>query len=45
MRDLLEQDNKTKREFIKYLKNVYVACSRAREVLIVIDDFNKTKNK
>ena len=44
MRDLLEQDNKTKREFIKYLKNIYVACSRAREVLIVIDDFNKTKN-
>ena len=44
IRDLLEQDNKTKREFIKYLKNIYVACSRAREVLIVIDDFNKTKN-
>lgn len=44
MKDLLEQDNKTKREFIKYLKNIYVACSRAREVLIVIDDFNKTKN-
>ena len=44
MRDLLEQDNKTKKEIIKYLKNIYVACSRAREVLIVIDDFNKTKN-
>ena len=43
MKDLSLQNNITKRDFIKYLKNIYVACSRARDVLIVIDDLNTSK--
>ena len=43
MRDLALQNNITKRDFIKYLKNIYVACSRARDTLIVIDDLNTSK--
>ena len=43
MKDLLDQDVKTKKEFIKYLKHIYVACSRAREILVVIDDFNTNR--
>ena len=41
--DIMEQDISTKTIFIKYLKNLYVACSRARETLIVIDN-NKQEN-
>lgn len=41
--DLMKQDISTKTIFIKYLKNLYVACSRARETLIVIDN-NKQSN-
>ena len=41
--ELMEQDISTKNAFIKYLKNLYVACSRARETLIVIDN-NKQEN-
>ena len=40
LNDLLDVDMKVKIEFIKYLKHIYVACTRAREILIVIDDFN-----
>ena len=38
MRDLKLQNKTTKKEFIKYLKDIYVACSRARDTLIVVDD-------
>ena len=31
----------TKAEFIRFLKNIYVACSRARDMLIVIDDIKE----
>ena len=43
LNDLIEQDINKKTIFIKYLKNLYVACSRARETLIVIDS-NKKSN-
>lgn len=43
MRDLTLQNINTKIDFIKYLKNIYVACSRARDTLIVIDDLNTSK--
>lgn len=43
MKDLNLQNDITKRDFIKYLKNIYVACSRARDTLIVIDDLNTSK--
>ena len=42
-KDLALQNNTIKRDFIKYLKNIYVACSRARDTLIVIDDFKSKK--
>ncbi len=41
--ELIDQDVTTKTIFIKYLKNLYVACSRARETLIVVDNI-KHKN-
>ena len=41
---LLDDDIKTKKDFIKNLKYIYVACSRAREVLIVVDDLNQYHN-
>ena len=43
MKDLSLQNNIIKRDFIRYLKNIYVACSRARDVLVVIDDLNTSK--
>lgn len=30
-----------KAEFIRFLKNIYVACSRARDTLIVVDDIKE----
>lgn len=36
--ELKKQSISVKKDFIKYLKNIYVACSRARDTLIVIDD-------
>ena len=36
--ELQKQKKNVKKEFIKFLKNVYVACSRARDTLIIIDD-------
>ena len=36
--ELKKQSISVKKDFIKYLKNIYVACSRARDILIVIDD-------
>ena len=43
--DIQDADQKTKEEFIEFLKNIYVACSRARESLYVIDDIpTRTSN-
>ena len=39
--ELEKQSISVKKDFIKYLKNIYVACSRARDTLIVIDDIKK----
>ncbi|MBR1883812.1 MAG: AAA family ATPase [Clostridia bacterium] len=39
--ELQKQEIEIKREFIKYLKNIYVASSRARDTLIVIDDIKE----
>ena len=38
---LKNQKRSRKAEFIRYLKNIYVACSRARDTLIVIDDIKE----
>ena len=40
-----ENAQKTKEEFIEFLKKIYVACSRARESLYVIHDIpTRTSN-
>ena len=41
---LMDENIKTKKDFIKNLKYIYVACSRAREVLMVVDDLNQYHN-
>ncbi len=38
---LKNEKRSRKAEFIRYLKNIYVACSRARDTLIVIDDIKE----
>lgn len=38
-----QQNKSTKKKYLSALRNIYVACSRAREVLIVLDD-SKTDN-
>lgn len=40
--ELEKQNISVKKVFIKYLKNIYVACSRARDTLIVVDDIKKS---
>jgi superfamily I DNA and RNA helicase len=41
LHELKMQNISIKREFIQYLKNIYVGCSRARETLIIINDIKK----
>ena len=43
-RTLENEEFHIKEEFIKYLKNIYVAASRARDSLIVIDDIKGESN-
>ena len=38
---LKNSKRRTQMEFIRFLKNIYVACSRARDTLIVIDDIKE----
>ena len=38
---LKNEKRRIKTEFIRFLKNIYVACSRARDTLIVIDDIKE----
>ena len=38
MLKLKHQDRQLRRKYLSVLRNIYVACSRAREILIVFDD-------
>ena len=44
LEELKSKDDKVKRGFIKNLKNIYVACSRAREMLFIIDNCENTQS-